>query len=589
MGLWVFGFGALVWGDGLVVGVGCVGVSGCVGAVYTLEWTYTKEEIVTLPFAVKVPLPDSGIWVRRASKYKYVYKVLETYRNAKGQPTNKARSIGRLDPASGMLIPNNAYYEYYGPPASGEPSVGSGMLEVLPESDSVRSVGAVFLVRRVLDDLGVSAILKKTLGAARAEMVLMVAAYMARRGNVMDHLPDWCLTSTLGPSVLSPQDASRLFASITPQEKMAFFRAWVAAQPSLGYLAYDVTSMSTYAKGIEDAEWGYNRDGEKLPQINLGCYLAQDSGLPVFYATYPGSITDVAHLGHMTAHNQDLGIRGVTFILDRGFASTKNIGHMHEEKLEFIIGAPISTKAIRQAIEPHRQTIVVMRNRTSQGVYAVSSQGRFYGTTNTLHIYHDPILAEHQRADLHRVVEKHSEELAQSDQLTKQDAKHYSRFHTIDLSADGTFTYQPDQDKIDAAAHNAGIFCLLTNTPHDSQTLLGIYRRKDILEKGFDELKNHTGMKRLRTHYTDTTNGKLFAAFISLIAVCHLQRQLADLLADNRISKKGMLAEMDKIKIVYAPQGRRLINPATKTQRDILHTLNLQETDLQTYAAPPTP
>ena len=60
---------------------------------------------------VKVPLPESGITTRRSGKHSYVYKVTKSYRNAKGQPTSDRISIGRLDAASGMLVPN--YWALY--------------------------------------------------------------------------------------------------------------------------------------------------------------------------------------------------------------------------------------------------------------------------------------------------------------------------------------------------------------------------------------------------------------------------------------------------------------------------------------------
>jgi hypothetical protein len=43
------------------------------------------------------------------------------------------------------------------------------------------------------------------------------------------------------------------------------------------------------------------------------------------------------------------------------------------------------------------------------------------------------------------------------------------------------------------------------------------------------------------------------------------------------LSKKQLLVEMDKIKVADAASGRRLINPATKTRRDILESLGLTQ------------
>jgi transposase len=507
-----------------------------------------------------------------------VYKVLKTYRNAKGQPTNDRRSIGRLDEASGLLIPNDYYWEAYPDRA----------VETLPNPDAVRSVGASFLVAKTLEGLGVAGMLEAALGAARARGALTVACYMARRGNVVDGISDWQETSTPSGEVrLDPRSVSRLFASISHADKMAFFRAWATRRDGPQYLAYDVTSFSTYARGVGDAEWGHNRDGERLPQINLGCYLDQATGLPVFYTTYPGSIIGKSHLSSMMAYNKDLGVNRVTFVMDRGFASTANIGYMRRHKLSYVLGVEARYKAARQAVEEVRAGVFEMPNRLGSGVYAKAVKGVFWGQEATLHVFYDPVLCEQRRNELTREVDAEAEALAQLDQLTKRQAKHHSRRLRIDLADDGTFAFERDWDKIAAAGRDAGFFCVLTSTALTPKDVLAVYRRKDAIEKAFDDLKNHTDMKRLRTHSDETTSGKLFCAFIALIACSEIQAKVGPALKASKqsASKKDVLAEMDKIKIVDAASGRRLINPATKLQRGILEALGLTEERLKSYAA----
>lgn len=76
-----------------------------------------------------VPLPDKGVQVYAKNGRRYAYKVTRTYRNAKGKPTCDRRSIGRVDDETGMLIPNLAYYEFYGDSAiaaaAPQPQVGA--------------------------------------------------------------------------------------------------------------------------------------------------------------------------------------------------------------------------------------------------------------------------------------------------------------------------------------------------------------------------------------------------------------------------------------------------------------------------------
>jgi hypothetical protein len=527
---------------------------------------------------IKVPLPGRGIIVSHNPARPYVYKVLRTYRNAKGQPTNDCRSIGRLDPATGMLIPNDYYWQAYPTPP----------VEALPEPDSIRAIGSTFLVGRVLERLGVAGILQDALGPERARAALAVACYMARRGNVIDGITDWAQTSTLaGTPAPTPQSASRLFASITHPERMVFFRAWAAKRTAGGCLAYDVTSFSTYAEGLDAAEWGHNRDGDKLPQINYACYLDQATGLPVFYLTYPGSIIDKSHLPSMMAYNTDLGIHDVTFVMDRGFATTKNIAYMHDKPYSYILAVETRYKTARQAVDQVRDTIGAMRNRLPGGVCAQGVKGRFWGQPGTLHVFRDPALAELRRAELERRVQADEDELRQLEELTDRQAEHYRRRRfQVTLNEDGTFEWARDLDRIDEAGADAGFFCLLTDTDLTSRQTLEIYRRRDAIEKGFDELKNHVDMKRLRTWSDETTEGKMFCAFLALVAVCEIQAKARPVLKASKqsVSKKGLLAEMDKIKVVQAPSGVRLVNPATKLQRDVLEAVALTEEDLRSYA-----
>ena len=522
---------------------------------------------------VKVEMPKAGVMVRRSGKYRTVYKVTKTFRNSKGKPTNERVAIGRLDEESGMLVPNDNYWKHYADTA----------IELLPTYNSVRSVGASFLIGNVLKTHGVIDMLESCLGCERAKLSLTAALYMAARGNVFEHVLEFCEGFTLHERALSSQSVSALFASITHDERMAFFKAWAASHKPGAYLAYDVTSLSSYAEGIQDTEWGYNRDGDRLAQLNLGCYLSQESGLPVFYVTYPGSIVDKSHLPYMMAYNAELGIEGDGFVMDKGFCTTDNVRYMKGNGLDFVIGVEIGHKATRGAVDAVREGMVSMRNRTMQGIYAKSVRGTFYGAYTTMHVYHDTGLAERQRRDLFRTVESWEERLVQLKQLTIREAKRYRAYFTVDLAKDGSFTYRRDYDKIDAAALNNGYFCILTNTRMDSSELLSVYRRKDMLEKGFDDLKNHIDMKRMRTHTTATTDGKLFLAFIALIAVSELQIRLKKIMREKSWSKDAVIAELEKIKVVFASDGRRLMNPITKTQRMILDAFALSEDDLRAY------
>ena len=529
---------------------------------------------------IKGPLPEKGVIVaRRKGDVPRVYHVLETFRNEKGQPTNKRKLIGKLDEESGMLVPNDAYYEFYDAAAA---------VEELPEGKAVTAPLAEFLASRILEDLGASAMLEDAFGREDARSISLVAAYMLSRGNVMQGAADWCAECVLGDGSITSQSTSALFAGLTREKRMAFFRSWAASLAQSEYLAYDVTSVSSYSEGISDLEWGYNRDGERLPQLNLGMYLGRESGLPAFYRTYPGSIVDKSHLPYMMADNAEVGIGadGVTFVMDKGFCTTANVEYMSSERYRYVIGVDGRHKATRQAIESVRATVTSSANRLPGGVHAQRVHGRFYGATSDLHVFFDDDLARRQRLDLYRRVDADREELAQLSDLSGRDVKRLSRFHSIDVADDGSFSFAEDHAAVDAAAANSGFFCLLTNDGALScADVLAIYRDKDAIEKGFDELKNHLDMSRLRTHADETTEGKVFCAFVSLIVVMHMQRELAQLMGKKNLTKKRVLAELEKAKVVTTASGKRLMNPLTRLQKDILAPFGVTEDDFKEFVA----
>jgi transposase len=285
----------------------------------------------------------------------------------------------------------------------------------------------------------------------------------------------------------------------------------------------------------------------------------------------------------MMAYNEELGVKDVCFIMDRGFCKTDNIQYMHSTGKAYICGGELGYKAASVALRAVRANIVSMRNAISQGVYASAIHSRFYGAKATLHIYFDPNRIERQRQDLYRKIAVEDEKLSKIEHLTKKEAKRYRNHFDIELADNGTFKYERNYDKIDEIAKNCGFFGILTNTDLNSEDILSAYRRKDVIEKGFDELKNHIDIKRLRTHNTTTTDGKMFCAFIALIAISKMANMLSVFMKSKSMSKDGLISELEKIKVVTMSDGTRLMNPITKTQRTIFEACNLSEDDLKAY------
>ena len=277
-----------------------------------------------------VPVPSEGVIVNRTGNYRYVHHVLKAYRDEHGKPTNDRVSIGTLVPGSEtMMYPNHRYSQFY----SQEIEPGAKPPLQLMES---KAIGASFLVSSILQELGVSRLLHEVLGKARADGVLSISNYMACRGNVIEDIDHWCSEYSIATPI-TPSNASLIFSSISFEERKEFFKAWIDVNKNIKYLAYDVTSFSTHAKSIIDSGFEYHRDGDNLPQINLCCYLAYETKIPIFYTIYQGSIVNKSKMPDIIQYNEYLKINDIIFVMDREFYSTLNITWLNKERIRYLI------------------------------------------------------------------------------------------------------------------------------------------------------------------------------------------------------------------------------------------------------------
>ena len=121
----------------------------------------------------------------------------------------------------------------------------------------------------------------------------------------------------------------------------------------------------------------------------------------------------------------------------------------------------------------------------------------------------------------------------------------YDRYFLINRTKDGKLAFKRNNRAIDEQLEMCGYFLIAeTDFKKTTAQILDIYRRRDVIEKSFDGLKNETDMKRLRTQSSETANGKLFVAFISLIVRSYMLNSLTDYMRKNCCTLKKLMNEL---------------------------------------------
>jgi transposase len=212
--------------------------------------------------------------------------------------------------------------------------------------------GSILALQTIMAELGLDRYLQDLLTPSEVAMVRALAFNRIIRPMAMKNVGDWYEGTSLvleSPQInLSSQRVSeflgRLGESDIPDRFMARLLEGTDTKTTL---VYDITSLSSYSQLINLLEYGYNRDGESLPQINLSLILDKDKGIPVMYDIYPGSIADVSTLTHTLQKIEAHGIHNYLAIMDRGFFSRSNLEDLMDHRLSFIMAAKLQLKDLK--------------------------------------------------------------------------------------------------------------------------------------------------------------------------------------------------------------------------------------------------
>ena len=141
---------------------------------------------------------------------------------------------------------------------------------VLPSAASPRAVrdfGRLYLVMIIVERLGLGPLLR-TVWPGTAQELLFLAIYQLVETKLLYLARAWAEGADVDPRLdLSSQRLSRLMEELGREEdrRLQFFEAWMKQQRDIRAILFDITSLSSYSKLIEEIEWGYNRDGDRLP------------------------------------------------------------------------------------------------------------------------------------------------------------------------------------------------------------------------------------------------------------------------------------------------------------------------------------
>lgn len=478
----------------------------------------------------------------------YVYEVNAYWDKEKKQARQKRVCLGKKDDMTGETIPSKA----------------SAPLK------TCKDYGNYHFLDYISGKIGLKEILKAQF-PEQWEDILTCAYYEISERKPLYLCEQWS-ESTVTPAngVLASQRISELLKSLgeNDNERMKFFKAWGKYRAEREYLAFDITSISSYSKMLEMLEFGYNRDGEDLPQINMGMLFGETSMLPIFYNLYQGSIKDVTTLSNMLKYTDHLNITKVRYVMDKGFYSEKNINAMLEKRIGFTIAVPFTAGYAKDLVDSAKESIgspansfMINDDIIQFSSKLVSKKGkRLY----TFVYYNERKYIDEKEALIKKIILLEQELINGSKNI--DNGGECLKYLVVRKSKKGLIINR-NEDKIKESLRYKGYLVIISNDKNKPQEILRIYRAKDSIEKAFDNFKNELDSKRLRVHSDNAMKGRVFIGFISLILHSWIDGKMKEEGLYKKYTQEEVMYELKKLKIVEFTKRKRILTEISKNQQ----------------------
>lgn len=517
----------------------------------------------------------------------YAYEATYYWDKEKQQSRCKRKLIGRVDEATGDILPTDGRCRK-DKAKTAAPKTKRGPVPVITSRHMF--YGATYLLDSLSDGLGLTADLRSCFPDSYKKLLSVAFYLILEDNNPLYRFEKWNLTHwhPYGEDISSPR-SSELFSSITDQQINKFFQLQGRRRVEEEYWAYDSTSISSYSEALTQVQYGKNKDGDRLPQLNLLLVFGEKSGLPFYYRKLAGNIPDVKTVRHMLEDLDILGFGKTKFVMDRGFYSEQNINDLYREHIKFLVGAKLSLSYIKDNLDRVYDDIRMFMN--------FNEPSNTYGYTVTAdwdyrqeRPYKGDVIKEKRRIYIHyyysidRGADEESafdrrisglyKELA-SDRRVEGHEKAYAEFFEVKKTPKRGVQVTYKEAAIRGARRHLGYFALVTNEKMDAFTALHLYRMKDVVEKGFGNLKERLNMRRLLVSSERSLDGKIFAEFIALILISYLDHKMREAKLYEKYTLRQLLDKLDVIECFEDPGHTLRVGELLSKQQKIYEALNV--------------
>ena len=517
----------------------------------------------------------------------YVYESVSYWDREKKQPRSKRTLIGRLNPATGEIVPTDGRGKRRAQKEA-DPVVRKGPVPVVRTERLF--FGATYLLDQIGEVTGLTADLK-TCFPNTYKQIQSIAYYLVLEDqNPLFRFKKWAAIHRHPYGKDIPfQRSTEIFQAVTEEAKMHFFRLQGKRRVEKEYWAYDSTSISSRSDTLRQVKYGKNKDDDHLPQINLALVFGEESRLPFYYRKLAGNVPDVKTIQELLWELDILGYEKIKLVMDRGYYSAENINALFKKHLKFLCGTSSALSFARDFtreigsrkdhyeyynsnLELYVFTRTIAWDYEQERPYkgdVVKEERRMY-----LHLYFNPDKFSDDGKAFNRKLDTLKNELLSGHRVPEHE-KDYRKYFEMKETPKRGLSLTVKQDAVDAAHERYGFFVLISNEVKDPVTALSLYRMRDVVEKAFWNVKERLNLRRTMTSSESSLEGKLFVEFVALIYLSYIQKKMEEKGLFATYTLHELLDELDVIECFMEPGKAPIQGEVLKKQEQIYRDLDI--------------
>ena len=345
---------------------------------------------------------------------------------------------------------------------------------------------------------------------------------------------------------------------------------------------YDITS--SYFEGTKCilASYGYSRDHRPDRKQIIIALVITPQGYPLYWQVMPGNTQDVTTVEELlTVLKERFGVEKCLLVFDRGMVSADNLKAISGQSLTYVSALDKDEIRTMGLLEPEFPELVaenVEKTLFALGFHAYDQdlfyrehihQGRRYILAFNRHLYREQQQSRNKRLQKAKTfLQSYNEELSRAqksrnEQATQRKIENHLRkwqmrkiiswqLEPVNLKVQtsrGTkrnvnsfhISYDINEARLKEQKRLDGIMCFVTNEAGDmlsSEQVISHYRRKDIIEDAFREMKSYLHLRPF--HLTREERVK---AHVSICVLGYLLRNaLEDWLSQSEQPLSGRAA-----------------------------------------------